>query len=350
MSKRMFGFLSVGALAVATLAAAVAAASAQQAPAAPAPSWLIPDLLPAARAEGGVTVYSSVNEEEGLPLWKNFEQATGIPVSYVRGSDSQLAARIMIEGRARQRSWDLFVATSVSKLPPAVLQTYDPPEAAHLIVQARDPGHYWYGSSANYNTPAYNTKLVKAADLPKSYEGFLAHPEWKGKIAVEGTDSQWLSSLFTYYGEDRARKLVTDIVKTLDPVVLDGHLAMARAVGAGEYAFALNNYENLTFNVAFSGAPTDVFALDPVALFMIQVGMSAEAPHPKAAMLAANFLLSREAQQFATSAGRIPVRADVTPNPPDAISKLGDHKIVATLFTPADDKKWQQTFKQLFHP
>jgi iron(III) transport system substrate-binding protein len=268
----------------------------------------------------------------------------------VRASDSQLSARIAIEGRAQQRSWDLFVSTAVSKLPPALLQRYDPPQAPNLIAQARDPNHYWYGSSANYNTPAYNTKLVKAADLPTSYEGLLTHPEWKGRIAVEGTDSQWLSAIFTYYGEDRARKLITDIVKTLDPVVVDGHLALARSVGAGEYAIALNNYENLTFNAALSGAPTDVFAVDPVALFLIQVGISAQAPHPKTALLAANFLLSREAQQFATAAGRIPVRGDVTPNPPDAISKLGDHKIVATLFSPADEKKWQQIFDNLFRP
>ncbi|HWG03982.1 MAG TPA: extracellular solute-binding protein [Beijerinckiaceae bacterium] len=345
MSKKILGFLCAAAFVT-----TIVAAQAQQTAASPAPSWLIPDLLPAARAEGGVTVYSSVNEEEGLPLWKNFEQATGIPVSYVRGSDSELAARIAIEGRARKKSWDLFVATSVSKLPPALLQAYDLPEAAHLIPEARDPNHLWYGSSANYNMPAYNTKLIKASDLPTSYEGFLDHPEWKGRIAVEGTDSQWLSAIFSYYGEDRARKLITDFVKILDPVVVDGHLALARSVGAGEYAFALNNYENLPLNVRMSGAPTDVFALDPVALFMIQIGMSANAPHPKAALLAANFLASREAQQFATSSGRIPVRSDVTPNPPDAISKIGQHKIVATLFTPADDKKWAQTFKELFRP
>jgi len=52
-----------------------------------------------------------------------------------------------------------------------------------------------------------------------------------------------------------------------------------------------------------------------VALFLVQVGVSARAPHPKAALFAANFLLSRQAQQFATTVGRIPVRAEVTPNP-----------------------------------
>jgi hypothetical protein len=53
-----------------------------------APSWIIPDVAAAARAEGSLTVYSSMNEQEGLPLWKMFEDATGVKVHYVRSSDS----------------------------------------------------------------------------------------------------------------------------------------------------------------------------------------------------------------------------------------------------------------------
>src|SRR5436190_844940 len=65
--------------------------------AADAASWMMPELLPAARAEGALTVYSSVNEQEGLPLWKMFEEATGIAVSYVRASDSVILSRVAIE-------------------------------------------------------------------------------------------------------------------------------------------------------------------------------------------------------------------------------------------------------------
>jgi hypothetical protein len=48
-----------------------------------APSWLDPGLLPAAKAEGSLIVYSSTNEQEGLPLFKLFTEATGIAVEYV---------------------------------------------------------------------------------------------------------------------------------------------------------------------------------------------------------------------------------------------------------------------------
>ena len=111
------------------------------------------------------------------------------------------------------------------------------------------------------------------------------------------------------------KKLLKDIAAILKPVMVDGHLALARSVGAGEYWLALNNYASLTVNVQLSGAAIDFWALDPVALFFGSVGVSAQAPHSKAALLGANFMLSREAEQFLAKRGRMPTRADVQVNP-----------------------------------
>ena len=44
-----------------------------------------------------------------------------------------------------------------------------------------------------------------------------------------------------HYGEEKGTKLIKDIVANLNPVVTDGHLALARSVGAGEYQVALTN-------------------------------------------------------------------------------------------------------------
>jgi iron(III) transport system substrate-binding protein len=311
-------------------------------------SWIIPDVTAAARAEGSLTIYSSMNEQEGLPLWKMFEDATGVKVNYVRSSDSIILSRIAIESRARQRSWDIAVTTTVNRLPNDALAQFDPPQAQGLIPQARDSNRRWYGVYANYNTPAYNTSLVKAAELPRSYEEFLEHKQWAGKIALDDTDDEWLSAIITHYGEERGKKLLRDIVSVLKPVMVDGHLALARSVGAGEYWLALNNYASLTLNVQLSGAPIDFWALDPVALFFGSVGVSAQAPHPKAALLAANFIVSREAQQFLTRRGRMPTRLDVPVNPAHVGDVLKERKIIATIFAGDEQKKWQGLFKDIF--
>src|SRR5580704_15466126 len=129
-------------------------------------TWLQPELLSAAKTEGALIVYGSMNEQEALPLWKLFEDATGVKVSYVRSSDTQIMAKVAIENRAGQRAWDIAFTTTVSQLPPAYLAPFDPPEAEGLMAEARDPNRRWYGGYANYNAPAYNTNFVKKTDLP----------------------------------------------------------------------------------------------------------------------------------------------------------------------------------------
>jgi iron(III) transport system substrate-binding protein len=316
-----------------------------------APSWAEPGLVAAAKAEGStLTVYGSMNEQEALPYYKVFEDATGIKVSYVRASDTALFSRISIEYRARQRTWDLVVTTPVNRLPDEVLLQFDPAEAKNLMPQARGPNRRWYGVYANYNSPGYNTNLVKKEDLPKTYEDFLTHKEWVGKIAIDKSDTEWLSALYEYYGEQKGRKLAQDIATTLKPVLTDGHLALARSVAAGEYAVELNNYTNLIINTKLSGAPSDYWALDPVALIFGSVGINTQAPHPKSALLASNFVLSREAQTLLTKEGRLPTRPDVETNPPGVTKVLNQKKVLAAVFSADEQKKWNAEFNKIFRP
>jgi iron(III) transport system substrate-binding protein len=309
--------------------------------------WIVPDLLEPARGEGGVTVYSSTNEQEALPLWNLFEIATGLKVTYVRGSDANLLGRIGIEARAGRYSWDLLNTPTVNEAPPQLLAQIDLPEAASLMPQARDAGRRWYGCYANYNTPAYNTSKVGNADLPKSYEAFLDHPEWAGRIAVEPTDREWLYALCQARGEAAGMALVREIMAKLRPVVVDGHLAIARAVSAGEYLAALNNYTMLTLNMRLAGGATNFWVLDPVALFFGAVGVNLHAPHPNAARLAANFMLSREAQGFAARTGRLPTRDDVASIPPEALPRLRAGRSIAVDLSPEAGRKWQAQLRGL---
>jgi iron(III) transport system substrate-binding protein len=313
--------------------------------------WLVPELLTAAKAEGGtLTIYAAMNEEEALPFWSVFEEATGIKVNFLRMSDASLRSRVAIEHRAGQQSFDLVATNAVDRLGSEILAQFDPPQAKELIPQARDPDRRWYGIYGNYNAPAYNTAMVKPSELPKTYEEFLERKQWAGKVAIEGGDAEWLAAMFAQYGTERAGKLLRDIVATLKPAVLDGRLNLARQVGAGEYWVALNNYVPLTINVELAGAPTDFWALDPVALAFGSVGIYARAPHPKTALLAANFMLSQEGQTFLTKKGRLPSRLDVPTNPPGVMDVLGKKTIRATVLSIAEQRKMQQAFNDIFRP
>jgi iron(III) transport system substrate-binding protein len=305
-------------------------------------------LVAAAKKEGSVTFYSSTNEDEQLPELKLFEEATGIKGDYIRGGDAQLMARIMTENAAGRQLWDLINIPEVESMQKPFMLAYAPPEAAALSPQARDPENRWFGIYTIYHAPAFNTTKVKAENLPQRYEDFLKHPEWAGHVAIESTDRDWLFGIVNAYGAERGKKLIQDIVTTLQPIVHRGHLAMARALGSGEYWVTLNNFVNLTLNVKMGNAPVDYWITEPVIVTYGQIGINAKAPHPNAAKLLANFLLSAEAQTLRTKWGRIPTRPDVQSNPPGIVAQFEAKKPMRAALTAEQDSAWQKSFNEWF--
>lgn len=314
------------------------------------PSWLDKDLLAKAKAnnEKKIVVYASMNEREGHPLFKVFTEATGIEVDYVRASDVKLMARIGVEKRAGKEAWDLMQTTSLKKMPQEWLADIGAiPLAKNIPAEARDAKGKWIAVYANYNSPAYNTKLVKKEDLPKTYEDFLKKKDWAGKVAIDFSDEEWLAAMYKHYGKEKGEKLVKEIVAVLKPKLTRGHLAMARSVGAGEWAVALNNYTNLTVNVKMRGGATDFWVMEPVAVFYGQVGVNAKASAPHAARLAANFLISKEGQTAMTKGGRIPVLPGVPSNPPDVLEAFKGKKVYPILFDPKESAAWTKVYKRV---
>jgi iron(III) transport system substrate-binding protein len=314
------------------------------------PDWLDKSILAAAQKDGAATVYSSVNEEEELPQLQAFETATGIKVDYIRGSDTALMARIAIEARAGKASWDVIEIQAAESVPKEFRLAYLPPEAAHLMPGAKDAENRWMGAYTVFHTPAYNTTKVKPAALPKSYAEFADHPEWAGHVGIDFTDRDWLSAIFGFYGAEKGRALIQKIVGTLHPGLYQGHLALARALGSGEYWVTLNNFVNLTLNVKLAGAPVDYWVLEPVAVSYGEAAINTAAPHPNAAKLLLNYLISRDAQIMRTKWGRLPTRLDVETNPPGIFNEFKDKKTVRAALSPAEDAQWQKTFNELFKP
>ncbi len=312
------------------------------------PVWAPADLLAAAKAEGALTVYSSVNEQEALPTWKVFEDATGLKVNYIRGNDSVLTSKVLIEARTGQQSWDALVTTNVTRMPPQLRAKVDLPEAKALDAKFKDPGSAWHAVYANYNAPAYNTDKVKfAGKPPRDLEEFLTHKEWIGHVGIDALEFPWVRGVVEFYGEEKGGKLLKQFFNEFKPSPVDGHLALSRATSAGEYWVTPSNYVNLVNNVRSTGGPTDYWGADPVVVNLGQVVVNPKAPHPNAARLAANFLISKEGQTSVARVGRLPVRADVPPVPEDAIKKLGDVTIMPLEFTPEEEKTWQKRYQDL---
>ena len=195
--------------------------------------------------------------------------------------------------------------------------------------------------------------MIKASELPRSYEEFAQRKEWAGKVAIDGTDFEWLKGMSaSSTARPRRRRLIKAIVATLKPVVTDGHLALARSVGAGEYWLSLNNYVMLSTNVKLAGgADRDLPARSGGRCSSAEVAVNAKAPNPNAARLAANFMLSQEGQGHLAKFGRLPTRSDVrVQSARHRRAAASRRRWSPTLFKAEDERKWQQTFNALFKP
>jgi ABC-type Fe3+ transport system substrate-binding protein len=164
---------------------------------------------------------------------------------------------------------------------------------------------------------AYNTKLVPPDQVPKTYDDLL-DPKWKGKIAWRiGTSSGtplFITTIRLARGEDKAQEY---FAKLSEQKIINFGSGSARTlvdrVIAGEIPIALNIFAHHPLISKAKGAPVNTVLLDPVPSTAGTMVVPKGVRHPHAAMLLADFILSKEGQEIFAKAEYFPVRPDVAP-------------------------------------
>jgi iron(III) transport system substrate-binding protein len=199
----------------------------------------------------------------------------------------------------------------------------------------------WVTDRLNFFVVAYNTNKYKAQDIPKHYEGFL-DPKWKGQIGIEATDVEWMATIIHKLGNDRGMKLFERLA-AMRPDVRKSHVLLAEMVGAGEVPVALTVYNAEVESLKRRGAPVDWLPVEPVVGRPQGIGVLREAPHPHAALLFADFVLSPEGQELFSSLGRVPVSKKVK-------SKLANfpYSMVDPATVLDEGEKWEAIWNRLF--
>jgi iron(III) transport system substrate-binding protein len=199
---------------------------------------------------------------------------------------------------------------------------------------------FWTTVYYNAYVTGYNTRLVPARQLPKSYEDLL-DPKWKGKLLMEGTKADWFAGMLQIMGQERGLKYMRDLAKQ-QPSPREGHELLAQLVVAGEGAFDVTIPAASVERMKERGAPMDWTALGTLPAVMVGAGVASGAPHPNAAKLFLEFCLSREGQKLMQTPGRQSARTDF---PNDQSAMLKDLKIVPV--NPALAEKLDDYAKQL---
>jgi iron(III) transport system substrate-binding protein len=161
---------------------------------------------------------------------------------------------------------------------------------------------------------AYNTKKLKPADLPKSWED-VANPKYKGMVALDdpmraGPLSSMLSGLKTQWNDEaRFTKFVKGL-KALNVPVHKSTSAMFRLVISGEYALCMPALLHDVIEEVHKGTPISYVKTIPPVVFPRQAAIYAKAPDPNAAKLFAEWMISEEGQKTIDSVGRESSRKD----------------------------------------
>jgi iron(III) transport system substrate-binding protein len=269
-------------------------------------------LVERAKREGLVVLYTSLAPTESAPLAAAFEKKYGVRVELWRALSNQVVQRVITEARARRHSVDAIETNGPEMEMMAreklLAELYSP----HLadLPSAAIPSHRtWFPDRLNFFVVGYNTAKVQRSEIPATYEGF-ADPKWKGRIGIEATDVEWMATLIKMWGTDKGMDYFRRL-SAIKPDVRQGHVLLASLVAAGEVPVGLSMYSSNIVSLKRKGAPIDFVPVQPVVARPQGIGVAKNAPHPNAALLFADYVLSPEGQQLFESLGRVPASTRV---------------------------------------
>lgn len=269
-------------------------------------------VLDAAKREGEVVYYASMNLAEANAVIGEFERRYPfIKVRLQRTGSEKLLTRVLAEARAKKNFADVIQTVEFSMYVfhrSGILARYTPQANALYPKDFKEDG-FWTTVYYNAYVSAYNTRLAPVRTLPKTYEDLL-DPKWKGKLMMEGTKAEWFAGMLQILGPERGLKYMRDLAKQ-QPSTREGHELLAQLVVAGEGVIDINIPAASVERMKERGAPIDWVALGPVPATMVGAGIAAQAPHPNAARIFLDFLLSRDGQKLMQTPGRMVARSDL---------------------------------------
>lgn len=278
-------------------------------------------LIEAARTEGTVVVYGPPGTVYRRPLVDAFEKAfPGITVAGTFGDSSDRTSRILAERTAGRYSVDVIVDGTAN--PVTVLKqagALSPLKPILVLPEVTDTSNWaenqlwWADATEPYTTliylgvvtqvASYNKTLVNPKEFT-SYRDFL-DPKWKGKIVATdvrkpgpgAAPARWI-----YKHPQLGPEYLKQLFGQMDMVLSNDQRQMVDWLAQGRYPLGLFINSTDVRQAAAQGLPVGVIegeASKEGALISAGWGAVAlvdRAPHPNAAKLFINWLLSREGQ------------------------------------------------------
>lgn len=278
-------------------------------------------LAAAAGKEGTFTWYTTFTDKDVHPIVAAFNKAyPKIKVNPLRLSADKIPPRIITEQRGQQYNADVVSGDSpqLSQLLQAgALQPYTPKDLPPLPKGLKMPKGYRGIVYANTTAIAYNPTALKKKGIPvpTSWDD-LAEPAWKGQFSIDPAAVNWYDALIETKGHDKALALLKRLGKN-KPVFVESHTQALTNVQAGEPLGAATTYGYKDAALK-KDTPTEVAFANPSPLpaSLNLIDVVTHAPHPAAARLFVDWVVSEQGQQAVVDVtNHVSTRKDVSSDP-----------------------------------
>ena len=292
-----------------TSALALGLSSTKVLAAAPPATAVTPALIEAAKQEGKVVYYTSIDLPLAERIAKAFEaKYPGITVRVERTGAERVFTRIGQEYASNVHAVDVVNSSDAAHFivwkRQGLLAPFVPEDVAKSYPADHKDAEGLYASfRIGLSVIAYNTGLVKPEDAPKSFADLL-DPKWKGKLvkAHPGYSGTIMTATFQMardlgwgYFEKLAQQNVLQVQSATDT---------PKKIALGERAIMVDGGEYNIFQLKEKGQPVEpVYASEGTPLIVGPNGIFKEAPNPNAARLFQCFGFSAECQQLISDAG-----------------------------------------------
>jgi iron(III) transport system substrate-binding protein len=250
-----------------------------------------------AKQEGRVVFYGVTGTAETTKLVGAFrERYPQIAVDSFRAGGAALTSKILTEFRAGKIA-DVMILNPTpawTLIDRGLVSPYSSPALEVVREAFRSPTNLWVVMSHYLLVTGYNTRLLAKETSPGSYHDLL-NKRWAKQIGIDQTDWDWFQVLANSWGERSAVDFLQALVSQ-QPNVRRGHTLQAQLLAAGEFAISSVLYDYRVKQMKLQGAPIEGLVLPPAMVQPDIVLYARGAPHPNAAALFIDWLLSKEAQ------------------------------------------------------
>jgi len=301
-------------------------------------------LVAKAKQEGTLTLYTSMQTGDSRPIAEAFERKYAVRVALWRASGEKVQQRVVTEARGGRFEVDV-VETDGAQMEILHREKQLAPFYSPFmkdIPAAIIPSHGGYvPTRLTLYVVGFNTKVVAPQDIPSSYEELL-QPKWAGKVGVESADVAWFAAVVKSMGEAKGMAFFRKLA-AMNPSIRSGHTLMAELIAAGEIPLGIDMHVQGIARLKDKGAPIEWKPLQPAFGQPSSVGVARRAPHPHAAVLFADFILSPEGQEIIKSRNRVPSSRAV-----DSPLNKFEYALIDPAIALDEWDKWSNLWSSLF--